>query len=297
MSQFFNKMKDLQSVPPSRMGRYAAIGGAIALLTYAAANSLFVVEAGHKAVIFNKFVGVKQKIYNDGVHFMIPYIEKAEKFSVRSTIHTLATDTPSKDLQMISISVRVLFHPQPENLPNMYRAIGADYEVRVLRSIVPEILKGIVAQFDASSLITQREMVSSLIKKRLGERAGLFWIDIDDVAITDLNFGSEYLEAVERKQVAQQEAERAKFIVEKARQTKQEIIVKAQGEARAANLINEMLRSDPNGNYLALKRIEAAKSIATAVTQSNNRIVLDSDNLLMNGLARSFLDESSNKKK
>jgi len=60
--------------------------------------------------------------------------------------------------------------------------------------------------------------------------------------------------------------------------------VKAQGEAKAATLFNAMLRNDPTGNFLALRRIEAAKDIAHALAQSNNRVYLNSDNLMFNNL-------------
>lgn len=76
-----------------------------------------------------------------------------------------------------------------------------------------------MAQFNASQLITQRQEVSSLIRKRLVERARDFNILLDDVSITHLNFGKEYTAAIEAKQVAQQEAERAKFFVEKVSYT------------------------------------------------------------------------------
>ena len=66
----------------------------------------------------------------------------------------------SKDLQNVNITLRILFRPLPDALPNIYTTLGENYDDRVLPSITNEVLKAVVAQFDAGELITQREMVS-----------------------------------------------------------------------------------------------------------------------------------------
>jgi prohibitin 1 len=64
---------------------------------------------------------------------------------------------------MVSITLRVLSRPHIEHLPRIYQSLGLDYDERVLPSIGNEVLKSIVAQFDAAELITQREVVRPLL--------------------------------------------------------------------------------------------------------------------------------------
>jgi prohibitin 2 len=126
--------------------------------------------------------------------------------------------------------------------------------------------------------LNQREQVSFSIRKSLEERAKDFFILLDDVSITHLEFSAEFHQAVEEKQAAQQEAEKAKFYVEQALQDKKSTIIKAQGEAISAELIGKSM----NPAYIELKRIEAARKIAETLSTSRNRAFIDADTLLLN---------------
>ncbi len=184
------------------------------------------------------------------------------------------------DLQVINLTVRVMHRPDAKFLQKMYRELGLNYAERVLPSIGNEVLKSVIAQFTAAELLTKRKEVSDAVRQTLIHRAQEFGILIEDVSITHLQFGKEYTAAIEAKQVAQQDAERAKFIVQKALQEKKSAIIKAEGEAESIKLLGEAMSK--NKGFLDLRKIDAAKEIASILSQSQNKIYLNSDTLFLN---------------
>ncbi|XP_054818106.1 prohibitin-3, mitochondrial [Prosopis cineraria] len=244
-------------------------------------SSLFTVDGGQRAVLFDRFRGILDETVGEGTHFLIPWVQKPYIFDIRTRPHTFSSISGTKDLQMVNLTLRVLSRPDTSRLPVIIQNLGLEYDEKVLPSIGNEVLKAVVAQFNADQLLTERPHVSALVRESLIRRAKDFNIVLDDVAITHLSYGAEFSRAVEQKQVAQQEAERSKFVVMKAEQERRAAIIRAEGESESAKLISDATAAAGTG-LIELRRIEASREVASTLAKSPNVAYLPGGkNLLM----------------
>merc|ERR1712019_207156 len=137
---------------------------------------------------------------------------------------------------------------------------------------------------NAEQLLTQREQVSREIREAIVARAKTFHILMDDVSITHLTYGKEFARAIEEKQVAEQDAERQKFIVQRSEQERQATVIRAEGEAEAAKMISEALKQHGTG-LIEVRRIDAAKDIAEALSKSPNVLYLPANQQMLLNMA------------
>ncbi|XP_011937850.1 PREDICTED: prohibitin-like [Cercocebus atys] len=155
-------------------------------------SALYNVDAGHRAVIFDRFHGVQDIVVGEGTHFLILWVQKPIIFDYHSRPCNVPVITGSKDLQNVNITLRIPFQPVTSQFPHIFTSTGEDYDEHVLLSIMTKILKLVVVRFDAGELITQRELVSKQMSNDLMERTATFGLILDGVSLTYLTFGKEF---------------------------------------------------------------------------------------------------------
>lgn len=140
--------------------RLAGIAVTLGLAGTALSSCLYNVDAGHRGVIYDRIAGVKNDVKAEGTHFLIPILQRAIIYDVRTRPYLVKNQRAStQDLQQTVISLRVLSHPEVTRLPSIYSELGLHYDEVVLPSVAQEILKSVVAQFNADQLLTMREQV------------------------------------------------------------------------------------------------------------------------------------------
>lgn len=258
--------------------------GPLSFAAFGLSQSAYTVEPGHRAVIFDRLrEGIQPEVKGEGLNFAIPFVQTPIIFDVRKRPTIIKTETGTKDLQNVQLSMRLITHPDDRDLQSLYRSYGTEYVSRLLPSVGNEVLKAVVAQFNADQLITQREQVSQSIRESLAARLNSKNVMLDDVSITHLTFSDDFSRAIEAKQVAEQKAEQAKFVVARKEQEKLALIIRSEGDAEAAKMVSEALAKSGNG-LIELRRIETALQVADTLGKSKGQVTYlpSQGNILMN---------------
>lgn len=138
------------------LNRLSSTAGALAVGAFTVNSCLYNVDGGERAVMFDTLRGgILPDVIGEGTHFMIPVIQRPITMDIRTRPREIPSVTGTKDLQMVNIKLRVLWRPVIEKLPQLYRELGTDYSERVLPSIGNEVLKSVVAQYNAEELLSK----------------------------------------------------------------------------------------------------------------------------------------------
>ena len=209
------------------------------------------------------FVGIKTRfgkvsddVIQEGLNIKVPYIEKIVLMDCRTQKSEVDCSTASKDLQEISLNVAINFNVNKTTAHKLYREVGINYESIIINPAILESVKSVTAQFTAEELITKRAEVSNNMESTLKEKIESRGFNVVDFNITDLDFSVAYNQAIEKKQVAEQEAKQAEYELQKSKIENERKIAEAEANAK----VMEVQDSTTTERALKLKELEIQKA-------------------------------------
>ena len=190
-----------------------------------------------------QFGKVQERILGEGLHTVIPLVNTVKKLSVRVQKQESSAEASSKDLQEVFTDVALNWHIIPEEANAIFQQIGVENEAveRIINPAVEEVLKAVMATYTAEEIITKRGEVKAGVDNLLTERLANYHIGVDDISLVHVHFSQRFSDAVEAKQIAEQEAKKAVFVVLKASQEAEAKVNLAKGDAEAQRLQHETL--------------------------------------------------------
>ena len=250
----------------------------IAVLT-----SIKIVPAGCTGVV-TTFGEVSDTSLTEGLHFVIPFAQKVEIISNKIQIYEATADAVSNDMQAVSTKIAVNYRIQSEASARIFREIGIDYKDVILMPTVQEGMKSVCAKYNAEQLITKRASVADEIKTELAAKVSEYGIEIEKFNIVNFDFSKEFNEAIEAKQVAEQnylktKTEQNQAIVVAEAEAKKKVIaaeadakaIKARADAQAA--ANKTIAESLSPTLIQYHTIEKWNGVVPKVAGSANPLL------------------------
>ena len=256
----------VSSNPPLRTVRFLAIGAILLGLLIVGRSGIYTVDAGERGIVLTW--GAVTSVVDDGLHLKIPFIQTVMIVDVRTRKAHAPATAASSDLQRVQSEVALNYHMDPEKLAEIYTRSGLDVERTLIDPRIQEVVKAVTAKFQADKLLQQREAVKAEIELMLKNSLAPYHVVVEAVQITNFQFSDQYEAAIEAKQTAEQNAQKAKNDLERIKVEAEQKIATAQAEAEAIRIQSEAIKAQGGAGYVQLKAIEKWNGVLPTYTGS-----------------------------
>ncbi|MEG4812181.1 prohibitin family protein [Microcoleus sp. F8-D3] len=258
---------------------YIAVQLSILIVFLAIMSKFFVIiNAGERGVMM-QFGKVQEQVLGEGIHVIVPIVDTVQKLSVRVQKQENSAEASSKDLQDVFTDVALNWHIIPEEANAIFQQIGDEKKVveRIIAPAVEEVLKAVMAKYTAEEIITKRGEVKAEVDNCLTLRLVTYHIAIDDISLVHVHFSERFSDAVEAKQIAEQEAKKGEFLALKAAKEAEAKVNLAKGEAE----VQRLLRNNLTQELLERQAIEKWDGKLPLIVGDGGKNLLDLRKLLV----------------
>lgn len=241
-----------------RASRRQSVKGLVTLILASAviAVILSLVSAGlvfippqERGVVITAFApGYRDQALEPGLHWVMPFVENVVTYPVSKQTYTMSIAASegqiqgddsiaarTADGQEIFIDASVLYAIDPQQVVKVHITWQDRYTNELVRPMARGIIRDVVSQYGVEEVVTTKrfemaQKISEAMAAKLAEN-GLLLVDF---LLRNITFSPEYSASVEQKQIAEQQAQQAKFVVEQKKQEAEQARQVAQGQADAA---------------------------------------------------------------
>lgn len=261
----------------------ARIVGLLLIVGGALWGAVVQIPAGYMGVLMR--FGAVQGTLDTGIHMIIPGVNSVVLLETRTQKEESEATAASRDLQVITTKIALNFRVDPAKLGQLYQNVGTEYKSRIIDPAVQESIKVVTTRYTAEDLIRSRAKVKAEVEEEITTRLRAYNLIVDPsgLSITNFDFSPEFNKAIEAKQVAQQEAEKQKYVLQQAELQKQTEIAKAEGRSKAMQLNAEALKVQGGALVIAREWVEKWDGKLPSVSAGGQGFMIDLSTLLKQG--------------
>jgi len=264
--------KGAQADPKSRfIGRLNTTIGIVLVIASLIFGSFTTIPAGHRGVVI-RFSAVTGKILNEGLQFKLPLLDSVEKMSVQTQKYEANAASASRDLQDVSTTIALNWRLDPGMAAEVYRTLGLEFIDRIAAPAIQETIKQVTAKFNAEDLILKRDEVKAAITENLSLRLLERGIVTETVSITEFQFSTTFIAAIEAKVAAEQAVFESRNKLERVKVEAQQREELEKGEANA-----RIAKATGEAEYIRIvteAQVAANESIAASLTPETLQYIL-----------------------
>lgn len=222
------------------------------------------VPAGHRGVL-TTFGKPSSGVLPEGLIWVLPIGQQVNLVEVRTNKMQMESGAASKDLQVVHTTIAVNFHVIADEADRLFINIGPAYQDRIIAPAVQESFKAVTAQFTVEELITSRERVRAEMQALIASKLSESHLIIEGVSIMNFDFSPQFNHAIEQKQIAEQDALKAKYELAQKKIEAEQLVVSAEAQKRAR--IEAATGEAESIRLKAAAESEAQKLINSAATE------------------------------
>ena len=255
---------------PRTVAQIAGVAILIFIVIIMATSGTYVIEPGHRGVevIMGKVTSAPKL---EGFGFKIPLVTAVYPVSIRQQTAEEKAESYSSDLQQISVDLRVLFRIPEASVVTLFRDYAGDPFESLIAPRVHEALKEVTALQSAEQIVKNRDQIKTRALALTKEKLGTLII-VEDIVIQDIALTRELENAIEAKMIQEQEAQRSKYVQQRAQIEADTAVIKARGEAESIVIRGEALKQNPA--FVELQVVDRWDGIAPLIIGSGGNVMM-----------------------